>query len=256
VKQVLARVIENSEVMPGTYLVWVESGKVAEMAKPGQFVMVWCGEETLLRRPLSIHQKEGDRIALLVRVVAKGTHWLSQCKAGDGLDILGTLGNGFAIAPDSKDLLMVAGGIGIAPLCFLAQQALSKGCWVTLLLGAATASQLYPSHLIPGGVETVVATEDGTAGRKGMVTDILPDFAGGADQVFACGPMAMYRDMAANKGRLKLDGRAVQVSLEVRMGCGRGICYGCTLKTRRGLKQVCTDGPVFNMEDIVWEEPD
>ena len=125
-----------------------------------------------------------------------------------------------------------------------------------MLLGAASASQLYPSHLIPGGVETVVTTEDGTAGRKGMVTDILPDFAGEADQVFACGPMAMYRDMAVNKDRLKLDGKAVQVSLEVRMGCGRGICYGCTIKTRDGLKQVCTDGPVFGLEDIVREELD
>jgi len=249
-----ARVIENSEVMPGTYLVWVESAEMAELAKPGQFVMVWCGEETLLRRPLSIHQRDGDRIALLFRVVAKGTQWLSQCKVGDRLDLLGALGNGFTIVPASKDLLMVAGGIGIAPLCFLAQQALSKDCAVTLLLGAASASQLYPSHLIPGGVETVVTTEDGTAGKKGMVTDILPDFAGRADQVFACGPIPMYRNMAVNKERLKLDGRAVQVSLEVRMGCGRGICYGCTLKTRNGLKQVCTDGPVFGLEDIVWEE--
>jgi len=228
---------------------------MAELAKPGQFVMVWCGEETLLRRPLSIHQRDGDRIALLVKVVAKGTLWLSERRAGDSLDILGPIGEGFSVDSDSKKLLMVAGGIGIAPLCFLAQQGLSQGCSVTLLLGATTASQLYPSHLIPDGVELVVTTEDGTAGEKGMVTDLLPDFTGRAEQVFVCGPMAMYRDMAVNKDRLKLDGKSVQVSLEVRMGCGRGICYGCTLKTRMGLKQVCTDGPVFNMEDIVWEEP-
>jgi len=238
--------------MQGVYLVWVESAQMDSQAQPGQFVMVRCGEETLLRRPLSIHQQDGDRIALLFSVVGEGTQWLSRRRAGENIDLLGPLGNGFSIQSGSKNLLLVAGGIGIAPLCFLAHEAVSRGYTVTLLLGASTASRLYPAHFLPAEVELVTATEDGTSGERGMVTDLLPDFTGKADQIFACGPLEMYQDVANKYPQLK--GKQVQISLEVRMGCGRGICYGCTVKTRRGLKQVCTDGPVFYLDDILWEE--
>jgi len=114
-------------------------------------------------------------------------------------------------------------------------------------------SQLYPKHLPPPEAELIIATEDGTAGQKGMITDFLPDFIDWADQVFACGPISMYHTMAARKQQL-LKAKSAQVSLEVRMGCGRGVCYGCTVRTKRGLKQVCKDGPVFDLEDILWDE--
>ena len=251
-KQVSAPIISNTEVMPGAYLIWVESPEIASEARPGQFVMVRCGEETLLRRPLSIHQRDGDRVALLFNVVGKGTRWLSQRQVGDDIDLLGPLGNGFSVDSASGNLLLVAGGIGIAPLRFLADEAVKQEKNVTLLLGAPTAARLHPENLLPGGVELIMATEDGTAGRKGVVTDLLPDFAGEADRVFACGPAPMYRTMAQMP---ELRNRPVQISLEVRMGCGRGVCYGCTLKTRDGLKQVCADGPVFDLDDILWDEP-
>ncbi|HUT96973.1 MAG TPA: dihydroorotate dehydrogenase electron transfer subunit, partial [Dehalococcoidales bacterium] len=119
---------------------------------------------------------------------------------------------------------------------------------VTLLYGAPTAAQLYPSKLLPK-VKLVIATEDGTMGEKGMITDLLPDFTREADQIFACGPLPMYRIMAQMPGL-----KTAQVSLEVRMGCGVGVCYGCTVKTLNGLKQVCQDGPVFEMDDVLWEE--
>jgi len=131
---------------------------------------------------------------------------------------------------------------------------LNQGCSVRLLLGASTATQIYPRRLLPPEAEPVITTEDGTAGKKGMITDLLPDFADWADQIFACGPTEMYRDMARRKQELKLEGKPVQICLEVRMGCGRGVCYGCTVKTKRGLKQVCTDGPVFDLDDILWDE--
>jgi len=255
-RQVAAPIVSNSEVMPGTYLIWLESPQIASQAKPGQFVMVRCGEETLLRRPLSIHQLDGKtklKLALLFTVVGKGTHWLSQCKAGNNIDLLGPLGNGFSIHPASHNLLLVAGGIGIAPLHFLAQEALSQGYSVTLLAGAPTATQLYPRHLLPPEAKVITATEDGSAGNKGMITDILPDFTGWADQLFACGPVSMYRTMAAQNKQL-FHTKPVQISLEMRMGCGRGICYGCTLKTKSGLKQVCEDGPVFELKDVLWDE--
>ena len=252
--QVTASVTSNTEVMPGVYLIWLESPQIASTAQPGQFVMVHSGEESLLRRPLSIHQLDRAELALLFTVVGKGTHWLAQCQAGDNIDLLGPLGNGYSLYPDSHNLLLVAGGIGIAPLCFLAQEALNQGCSVTLLLGAPTAAQLYPGDLLPSGAELVIATEDGTTGKKGMITDLLPDFARRADQTFACGPSSMYRAMAT-QGQQLLEAKSVQVSLEMRMGCGLGICYGCTLRTKRGLKQVCKDGPVFELDDIYWDDP-
>ena len=253
-KQVVAPVVSNSEVMPGTHLIWLECPEIAADAKPGQFVMVRCGEGTLLRRPLSIHlASKKTRLALLVRVVGKGTHWLVQCKPGDKLDLLGPLGNGFTIKPESHNLLIVAGGIGIAPLAFLAQEASRQGHAVRLLLGAASARHLYPARFLPVVSELVLATEDGSTDAKGMITEILPEYLNHADQLFACGPLAMYKDMAT-KYASRLKDRSIQVSLEMRMGCGLGVCYACTIKTKNGLKQVCKDGPVFEMNDVVWEE--
>lgn len=246
--------------MPGVHLIWLESPGIASAASPGQFVMVRCGDgsECPLPRPLSIHQRDGSRIALLFAVVGRGTEWLSQRKADDTIDIFGPLGNGFSIKPSARNLLLVAGGIGIAPLCFLEDRAIIQGHSVQLLEGAATASQLYKvkpaaatQYSSTGTVKPAATTEDGSAGTKGMVTGILRDFIGWADQVFACGPVSMYRTIARMP---ELKGKPVQVSLEVRMGCGRGVCYGCTVKTKNGLKQVCQDGPVFDLDDIIWDK--
>jgi len=234
---------------------WLDSPQIASVAQPGQFVMVRCGEKNLLRRPLSIHQiaDKKSKLALLYSVVGKGTYWLSQHHKGDTVELLGPLGNGFTIHPTSRNFLLVAGGIGIAPLCFMAREVLNQGCSVTLLLGASTATQLYPRHLLPPKTELIITTEDGTIGKKGMITNLLPDFVDWADQVFACGPLGMYKDMYTQREKL-LKAKPTQVSLEVRMGCGRGVCYGCTVKTKTGLKQVCKDGPVFDLDDILWDK--
>jgi dihydroorotate dehydrogenase electron transfer subunit len=255
-EQVLATIISNSEVMPGVYLIWLESAPIASTAQPGQFVMVRCGESTEhpLRRPLSIHRLDNNKIAFLFTVVGEGTHWLAQCPAGNKIDLLGPLGNSYTVQPGSPNLLLVAGGVGIAPLCFLAQEAIRKEYSVTLLHGARIRSHLYPEHLLPPGLEFIFFTEDGSVGRKGMITDFLPDFADRADQIFACGPAEMYYDMALRKKELKLEGKPAQISLEVRMGCGLGVCYGCTVKTKNGLKQVCQDGPVFDLDDFTAED--
>jgi dihydroorotate dehydrogenase electron transfer subunit len=252
-KQAEATVITNDEIMPGVCLIRLDCLPIAPPARPGQFVMVRCGEgvEYQLRRPLSIHQLDENRLALLFNVVGRGTQWLSERSAGEKIDLLGPLGNGYEIYPDSKKLLLAAGGIGIAPLVFMANEAIKKAKEITLLLGASTAGQLYPSRLSPAGVRLVTATEDGTAGNKGMITDILPDLIGWADQVFACGPVDMYRTMARMP---ELKGKPVQVSLEVRMGCGLGVCYSCTVKTRNGLKQTCKHGPIFDLDEVLWEE--
>jgi dihydroorotate dehydrogenase electron transfer subunit len=278
-KQTLYSVVSNVEVMPGIHLMWIEAPDIAVTAQPGQFITVRCGNFTL-RRPLSIHQSRFDRdsgegeIALLFNVTGKGTLWLSQRQTGEKIDILGPLGKGFGIpltkSGQSKHLLLVAGGIGIAPLVFLMQCASSQH-QITLIHGASTAAQLYPfssagtqrSKLLPlvKGVQFVPVTEDGSAGKKGMATDILPDFLDWADQLYACGPVDMYKATAEmshrvpmQSGRSNLKLRKCQVSLEVRMGCGFGACYSCTINTKKGLKQVCRDGPVFELDDIIWQE--
>jgi len=247
--------------MPGVCLIWLDSPQIASQAQPGQFVMVRCGEglEYQLRRPLSIHQQDGNKIALLFTVVGKGTRWLSQCQAGDNIDLLGPLGNGYSVHPGSHNLLLVAGGIGIAPLYSLASSASKEGYSIRILLGARTAIQLYLKEYQYQYIkaEFVLVTEDGTAGKKGMITDLLPDFIGWADQIFACGPTLMYHTMyhalLAHDPQL-LKTKPVQISLEVRMGCGLGVCYGCTVKTKSGLRQVCKDGPIFDLDDILWDE--
>jgi dihydroorotate dehydrogenase electron transfer subunit len=218
--------------------------------------MVRCGEDDglPLRRPISIHQLDGDNLALLFNTVGKGTCWLSQRKKGEAIDLLGPLGNGFSINPESHNLLLVAGGMGIAPLAYLANMALQQMKKVTLLVGAKYGVQLLPEKFLPKGVTIITATEDGEQGYEGCVSELLPDYADSADQVFACGPTAMYREMAQRKETLGLKGKPIQVSLEMRMGCGLGVCYACTVRTRNGLKQVCKDGPVFELDDIVWDE--
>jgi len=265
-KQTLCSVASNVEVMPGIHLMWIEAPDIAVAAQPGQFITVRCGDFTL-RRPFSVHQVSPREIVLLFKVAGKGTLWLSQRQKRDRIDILGPLGRGFSIEPGARNLLLVAGGIGIAPLVFLMQYASSQH-QITLIHGASTAAQLYPSSLgksgkrsklspLPKGVQFIPVTEDGSMGKKGMATDILPDFLDWADQVYACGPADMYKAMAEMSWREKqsnLKLRKCQVSLEVRMGCGFGACYSCTINTKKGLKQVCRDGPVFELEDIIWQE--
>jgi len=259
---------------------WIEAPAIAVVAQPGQFITVRCGDFTL-RRPFSIHQVSSREIALLFKIAGNGTLWLSQRQKGDRIDILGPLGKGFSIAStksgQSKNLLLVAGGIGIAPLVLFMQHGSSQH-QITLIHGTSTAAQLYPfssaakkrsnlSHL-PNGVQFIPVTEDGSMGQKGRATDILPDFLDWADQVYACGPVDMYKAMALtlNPSPLKGEGKGegekrsnlkltkCQVSLEVRMGCGFGACYGCTINTKKGLKHICCDGPVFELDDIIWQE--
>jgi len=255
VKLAGATVISNEELCPEAYVLWAQSPEIADVARPGQYVMVRCGEgdEMPLRRPLSVHRtsRKGG-VAFLFAVVGRGTEWLAQRKQGDSLDLFGPLGNGFDIAPSSKNLLLVAGGIGIAPLIALAESAVATGSSVTLLMGDKNKARIYPERLLPSEIKVVVATEDGSLGLKGMVTDLIPQFVSGADQVFACGPLPMYRRMAEMCGQR--GNMPVQVLLEAVMGCGVGACLSCAVETGHGRKLVCKDGPVFDLSDIIWDK--
>ena len=250
-RQVTASVISNRRVTADYHLMWLDSPYIASKARPGQFVMVRCGEDTILRRPLSIHQTDGGKIALLFTVVGKGTYWLSQCQTSDNINLLGPLGNGFSIDHSAHNLLLVAGGIGIAPLCYLAQEAAQINCEVVTLAGARTTGQTGLENHLPSGIRLIFVAEEGALPNKGLVTEFVPYYFAWADQLFACGPLTMYKTMAQMP---ELREKSVQVSLEVRMGCGLGVCYGCTVKTSNGLKQVCQDGPVFELNDVIWDE--
>ncbi|HEX7474740.1 MAG TPA: dihydroorotate dehydrogenase electron transfer subunit [Dehalococcoidales bacterium] len=249
-----APIISNTEVMPGTHLMWVRTG-MASSARPGQFAMLGCddGNLRLLRRPVSIHAVKSGMAAFLFAVVGAGTEWLAQRQPGKSLDLTGPFGKGFSIEAKSHKLLLIAGGMGIAPFTFLAEDGLNKGLNVRILAGARTATQICPTSLIPASCEFITATEDGTAGEKGLVTALLPRHVDWADQIFICGPLPMFKAIASNCEPV-LKGKSVQVSLEVRMGCGMGFCYACTIRTKLGLKQVCKDGPVFPLNDVIWDE--
>ena len=254
-KQSLAPVVSHTEVMPGVYLLWLESPEIASVAKPGQFVMVRCGkgDDLLLRRPLSIYKTDKNKkmFALLYAKVGNGTMWLSSQQKDSYIDILGPLGNGFNIHPKSHNLLLIAGGMGIAPLNFLAIEAQKKGCSVTLKQGVKTIAHVCKDEYKPAKVTFITVTEDGSFGEKGLAVDGLSKLLNQTDQVFACGPAAMYQAMAQMP---ELKNKLVQISLEIMMGCGLGVCYGCTVKTRSRLRQVCKDGPVFDLGDILWDE--
>lgn len=251
-EQLQALVVSIEEILPKVNLMWVQAPGIARQACPGQFVMVRCGDSysPLLRRPFSIHRVHQDRIALLFQVVGQGTELLSGQQTDVAIDIYGPLGRGFSTDPSAKRLLLIAGGIGIAPLVSLADHALQQGKLVTMVVGAQAATRIYHKKLLPKGAQVHLVTEDGSQGERGMVTDIAARFANETDQVFACGPTAMYRSLAACP---EFREKPVQVSMEVVMGCGVGACYGCTINTISGLKQVCRDGPIFNLRELVWE---
>jgi dihydroorotate dehydrogenase electron transfer subunit len=238
--------------MPGTFLLSLTAPELCSRAKPGQFIMVDCGEDFTLRRPVSIHNCNGRQLQILVRVCGAGSSSLAKKSNGDTIDILGPQGNGYSLDPGSKNILLIAGGIGIAPIAFMANHCIAQKKQVTLLMGAASSAQLYPSASINKAAKVVKATDDGSAGYKGLVTDMAKEYIPQADQVFACGPLPMYVALAGILKSAKPRGK-FQVSVETRMGCGFGICYGCTIKTASGIKQVCSDGPVFDIEEIDWD---
>jgi dihydroorotate dehydrogenase electron transfer subunit len=250
-----AVIVSQEETYDNTFLMWLSCPSVARGASPGRFLMIHCSDDCdpLLPRPMSFHRfrdSGGERqFAILYDVRGRGTALLSQRKPGDELPVFGPLGRGYSISPHAQNLLLVAGGLGIAALIALADQAIEAGKSVTLLQGARSAGKLNPPELLPREVEAVSATDDGSAGHHGYVTDLLPQYLPWADQVFACGPTPMFAAMARVVREVG-SRKPVQALLEERMGCGTGICYGCALFTRKGVRLVCSDGPRFELRSV------
>lgn len=236
---------------------------IAHKAVPGQFVMVRTGKELdpLLRRPFSIHRLgDNGSLQILFKVVGKGTRLLSSMTKGQHLDVVGPLGKGFTIGEGEK--CIVGGGMGIAPLLFLAQGLLKKNTPdnIKIMLGARTKSEveMLKNDFTKLGLSVQVATDDGSYGHHGFVTDFLLqefDQKGNDVNVLSCGPHPMLKKVATMCSEHNVD---CQVSLETMMACGISACLGCAIKKSRATNElsyfhVCKDGPVFNAGDIVWE---
>ena len=218
-------------------------GDTGSITAPGQFINIKL-EGFFLRRPISICDWSGEALTVVYKVVGKGTEVLSQMGAGEKLDVLCGLGNGFDISKCGGRTVVAGGGAGVPPMYGLAKALLRTGKSPTALLGFNTKKEIfYEEEFRALGVETVVTTADGSYGRKGFVTEAFP---GEYDYVCACGPLPMLRaayDAAATSG---------QFSFEERMGCGFGACMGCSCKTKYGNKRICRDGPVLEKEEIIW----
>jgi dihydroorotate dehydrogenase electron transfer subunit len=179
---------------------------------------------------------------------------LADRQPGDRVEMIGMLGRGFTIAPTTRRVLLVAGGVGIAPLVVQAERALARGISVTLLAGAASPAGLLPAHHVPSEVEYQVATADGSMGHHGFVTDLVAPYLRWADQVYACGPNPMFQALGRvlrQHGPPELVPPA-QFSIEEYMACGLGVCVGCVTETRRGPQRVCKEGPVFEWTELAW----
>ncbi len=233
---------------PLTASVWrmTLAGDTQAITAPGQFVNIAI-DGLFLRRPISVCDCEPGRLTLIYKVVGEGTERMSRMRAGDELDLLTGLGNGFSITSGSQRPLLVGGGVGVPPLYLLAKQLLAAGLPVQVVLGFNTAAEcFYEAEFRALGCDVTVATVDGSAGVKGFVTMAIAERNLDFDYFYACGPLPMLRALC---DAVPQDG---QLSFEERMGCGFGGCMGCTCKTKNGPKRICKEGPVLEKGEIVW----
>jgi dihydroorotate dehydrogenase electron transfer subunit len=273
---VKAKIIYNKRVKANFFRCKIIAPEIARSAKPGQFVDIRINEgcQPLLRRPFGVHRADAKTFEILYEVVGMGTQALSQKKAQEDLDILGPLGNGFDHAsPVTRNTprVLVAGGMGVAPLVFLAEilaysveriayskklSAKRYSANATVLIGAKTKSHITCEEEFKKlGCDVKIATDDGSRGFKGRVTELLIDMLRrtkdeGRRTIYACGPRPMLKEVCRISEELDLP---AQISLEEHMGCGVGACLGCVVNTKQGFKRVCKDGPVFSAQDLIWE---
>ena len=251
-------VVEHRELGAGYRYLVLEAPQIAAAAAPGQFVhmRVPALEASALRRPFSIFNAEGTRLELLYKTVGRGTAALNAVCPGESLSVLGPLGHGFPVKCGGAALL-VGGGFGVAPLYFLARRLLANGVGrVELFVGGRTKDDLLALDRFTAlGVAIHPATNDGSAGVQGLVTDPLDDALadfraeGRLFELFACGPDPMLKAVAQ---RATGTGRPGWISMDRHMVCGVGACYACIQKTVRGNSRCCIEGPVFEAKDLVW----
>ena len=257
-----AVLVERRPLSPDTFLLRFESSALGDAFRPGQFTMLRVpGQDLLLRRPYSFcgSEPESHRFSLLVKVVGRGTRALAELPLGGVVDCLGPLGTSFHLPEPGTRAVVAAGGVGIAPFVGFCEALSRRGEEATVLLGGRSAQDLYLREDFERlGMVVVCTTEDGSYGRRGVVTDLLPDAIGDRrpQRLYSCGPSGMLRRAAALAAER---GMAHEVSIERRMGCGMGCCLGCVVFTRRPgeavgeYRRTCTEGPVFDADEICWD---
>ncbi|KAF0145931.1 MAG: pyrK [Nitrospirae bacterium] len=250
-----AEIIENSPVNKSHNLLILSSSDISKNSAPGQFYMIETASsyDPLLKRPLSILKQKSGAVHFLYRIKGKGTERIRQMKSGASVSVLGPLGNGYPLPGKNITPILIAGGIGIASLFPLAEK-LGKNAY--LFYGGRTKEELLLLDELKDMVkELIISTDNGSAGEKGTVVDVLKDYlasqlsALSSQLIYACGPSPMLEAvsrLAAEKG---IKG---YISMEENMACGVGACLGCSVKTKKGYKRVCKEGPVFSIEEIVW----
>ncbi len=238
--------IRNNEALTANVFRMVLKGDTSKITAPGQFINIAL-EGKFLRRPISVCDWNSETITIIYKVVGEGTEQLSHMQAGEQLDILTGLGNGFDTSVRTKHPLLIGGGVGVPPMYGLAKQLIAEGKRPTMVMGFNTADEVFLyEEFCALGIDVFVTTVDGTGGIKGFVTDAM---AQGIlfDYFFCCGPQPMLR---ALHQATRTEG---QLSFEERMGCGFGACMGCTCKTLSGYKRICKEGPVMLKSEINFD---
>jgi len=263
--QIKVKIISNKRLKGNYQYLEFESEAIAKNALPGQFVDIKIsdGFQPLLRRPISIHRVKGSKIGLVYEVIGIGTKILSTRRPQELLDVIGPLGNGFSYKQAVKTKkginILIAGGMGVAPLLFLAEKAAklkirNQKPEILVLIGAKTKKQILCAQEFKSlGCAVKIATDDGSAGFKGKVTDLLKHqltaYSLQLTAIYSCGPKPMLKAVSEIANENKIN---AQLSLEEHMACGIGACLGCVVSTKNGYKSVCKDGPVFCAKELTW----
>ncbi len=241
--QGMYEIVSNVKLAKNVYKM-VIVGDTSAITAPGQFVNLKL-DGLFLRRPISICDYDDTAITLIYKVVGEGTAQMAEMQAGEQVDVLVGLGNGYSVDKCGDNALLIGGGVGVPPLYNLCKKLLAAGKTVTVVLGFNTADEIFLEDDFKAlGATVKVATADGSYGVKGFVTDAMQDVT--YDYFFTCGPMPMFKAIEA------VATTSGQYSFEERMGCGFGACMGCSCKTKYGNKRICKDGPVLTREEIVW----
>ena len=249
-KEMIFTVMDNVLLAAGVYRMSLR-GEGLEKHRPGQFVNIAL-EGKFLRRPISVYDQEGEVLRLIYKTVGAGTEQMSRMKPGEKLDVLTGLGNGYDLSKAGDTPLLLGGGVGVPPLYLLARELRAQGKTVTAVLGFNTSEEVFgEAEFRELGCAVTVTTADGSRGRKGFVTDAMPEEY---SYFYTCGPEPMLRAVYKTA---KTDG---QFSFEERMGCGFGACMGCSCRVKNpnekegiGYKRICREGPVLGKGEILWD---
>lgn len=244
-KQSIFKITSNEKIARDIFKMTL-AGDTSAITAPGQFVNIKL-DGFFLRRPISVCDCVGENLTLIYKTVGNGTERISRMAAGDELDLLTGLGNGYNTKISGGSPLLVGGGVGVPPMYMLCRELISEGKNVTVVLGFNSKDDVfYENEFRALGADVHIATADGTYGIKGFVTDVIKDMQ--YTFFYTCGPEPMFRAMH------KIMKTPGQYSFEERMGCGFGACMGCSCKTLTGNKRICKEGPVMESEEIIWAD--